>query len=413
MWSARVRDAAIRVYVVLAALLILPGIFRAILTSKYFAHPIFQDYAVPVLDTLLILNPFVALGSLMVGSSAMGFGLDMGAVFKALGYQVLFSVGMILLAVFAVRRVHLRESSRGTRPASRKKKFAWPRWRPAMGSRPVMWKEMFAGSARMKLGAAGTIASTLIILTIGGFACYFFYQSMQNQYRDYYYTDRNEYFRFLALIVGIVGTGILLLLGGRAASLFTEEKERDTWLSLMATPLTGREIVAGKMMGNLYGLRWAYFVFFACCALGLFLRPDFIIFMALLAGVLGLFSCFVTSIGLSYSLRSKTTMRSMGFTLGTLVFLGGGYMFCCCILDGIGGQGSEIILAACIPFLVVFPVVALDAPGASNDPDMIAAFVVGIVGYLIATMTVYSLIVRDFEKLAGARRRVFRWSRTP
>ena len=53
---------------------------------------------------------------------------------------------------------------------------------------------------------------------------------------------------------------LLLLLAARASGLVTYEKERDCWHSLVATPLTGREIMRGKMWGNLYSIRWPLLV---------------------------------------------------------------------------------------------------------------------------------------------------------
>ena len=41
----------------------------------------------------------------------------------------------------------------------------------------------------------------------------------------------------------VLGTGFMLLLAGRAAGLVTIEKERDCWISLLSTPMTGGEIM--------------------------------------------------------------------------------------------------------------------------------------------------------------------------
>lgn len=300
----------------------------------------------------------------------------------------------------AVRRVHLRDSSSGSTKQKNRQSFKLPLWRPKMGDNPMRWKEMFAGAAKTKLGFAGNLALGLILLTTIGFAIYGFWATLTSPYNQF---RRDDYFSVLVGITGLLGSGILLLLGGRAAGLVTLEKEQDSWLSLLATPLTGKEIIQGKALGNVYSMRWPFFVLMICWGLAVLLMPSFILVVAVLVALFMMFAWYVSNLGILFSLRSKTTMRSMGATLGTLFFTSGGYMFCCCAV-AMGGGGSEIFLAPCIPFLLLFPTFAFVGPDAQHvwdQPDIPLAFLIGVILYIFATVMIYGYLISNFDKLSG------------
>ncbi len=354
VWSSRARDATVRVYLLLAALFFLPMILGPIGGMGIGANPLWRAVVAPVVNTCLVINPMSVLIRVMGDVSAIGLGLDMSVVFWSVGWQLVVSVGALLWATAAVRRVHLREATRGEVKPKRSWNYRFPRWRPALGGRPMIWKEMFAGTTQTRLGMVGSVALILILLTVLGVTIYFFIELTVSQWSN----QASEFMIYLAYLTGFLGSGMLLLLAARAAGLVTSEKERDCWMSLLATPLSGREIMTGKMWGNLYGIRWPLLVLASAWTLGLLSEPGFIIAVVAMAGTFLLLAWYVTNLGLYFSLRSQTTLRAMGATLGTLVFTAGGYLFCCCtVLASSGGSddGLAIILAPCIPFLLAFP----------------------------------------------------------
>jgi hypothetical protein len=111
---------------------------------------------------------------------------------------------------------------------------------------------------------------------------------------------------------------------------------------------------------------------------------------------------FVTLLGLSYSLHSKTSLRAMGLALLTCVFIGGGYMMCCCPLAIGMGPGSDDVfsvgLAPCIPFLVVAPA-GMFAGGVEDE--LMVAYCLGVIGYTIACIVMGYLLCEGFDKAAG------------
>ena len=397
VWSPRARDATVRVYLVLAALLFVPMIFYGMSASGILTGHLWQTFGTPVVDFCLAINPIWTLTSAIGNQLAIGIGLDMSLVFRSVGFQLLVSLASILWATFAVRRVHLRDASQGAVKKTGRRSLRFPRWRPQLGNQPMVWKEMFAGTAATKLGFAGNVAAALILVTAVGLTLYVFIESISRSWGN----SGDEFFGYLAGLTGTLGTGMLLLLAARAAGLFTQEKERDTWLSLMATPLTGGEIVRGKTWGNLYSLRWAFVVLLACWSLGFFIAPDSLLTILVLSLVFLLSAWYVTNLGLFFSLRNKTTLRAMGATLGTLFFTGGGYLFCCCmVVASTGGDGAEIMLAACIPFLIMFPAMSFADSSAMAEPELAFAFGLGMIGYFVVSIILARYLSTRFDRLA-------------
>ena len=398
VWSPRARDATVRVYLVLAAALILPMIFYGMSMGGILSGFLWQTLGVPIVDFCLTINPIWTLTTAIGNRMALGTGLDMSIIFQSVGAQLLVSVAAILWATFAVRRVHLRESSRGSVKESRFKSLRVPRWRPQLGNRPMVWKEMFAGAATTKLGFVGSVATGLILLTVVGLTLYVFFEIWERSWSRL----GEEFFEYLAGLTSVFGSGMLLLLAARAAGLITQEKQQDTWLSLLATPLTGSEIVRGKMWGNLYSLRWAALVLMLCWALGLLVAPKSLLTILTLGFVLLLTAWYVTNLGLFFSLRNMTTLRAMGSTLGTLIFTGGGYLFCCCMVGGlIGGRDGEVMFAPCIPFLLMFPAMSFGETSIWENVELTIAFGLGITGYFVVTIMLYVYLARQFDRLAG------------
>ena len=166
--------------------------------------------------------------------------------------------------------------------------------------------------------------------------------------------------------------------------------------------------MTGKMWGNLYGIRWPLLVLASAWALGLLSEPGFIIAVVAMAVTFLLLAWYVTNLGLYFSLRSQTTLRSMGATLGTLVFTAGGYLFFCYIVLANSSGSNDalaIVFAPCIPFLLAFPGMAyyelLGANFFLHEPALPVAYGLGIVLYLIAAGSLYAFMTNSFDRLAG------------
>ncbi len=401
VWSPRTRDATTRVYSLLAVFLILPGFIQSIGLRWFSGTNVWNSIAMPILDTLHMLNPAYVLGT------AFMMGIDLPLLFEAVALQLLLSFLATLLAIAAVRRVHLGEATRGVKKnRPRIRSFQMPRWRRPLGSSPMVWKEVFSGSANAREGIVGRIAKMLLMAVIFVQIITSFVLAIENRgMANSFYSYSTQ----LMPISALLGSGMLVLLATSAAGSITSEKERDCWLTLLATPLTGKEILFGKACGCLYGMRWPLALLAVAWLLGIFLEPMFV--LAALATLLPLLfaTWFAVNLGLLYSLRSLTTMRAMGATLATLFFCGGGYLFCCCtVMMGSGGRGDEVgalFLAPCIPFLLGFPASGFTASSLSElslrDAPLYVAYVFGTIGYLIAGVMIFVTQANDFDAISG------------
>jgi hypothetical protein len=92
----------------------------------------------------------------------------------------------------------------------------------------------------------------------------------------------------------------------------------------------------------------------------------------------------------------------MGCTLGTCLFVGGGYMFCCMplMMTGGGDGGEEIMLAPFIPFLLAFPgICSMDVGHMPTEVGV--AFFFGMLGYAIAAGFLYVVTKETFDRRSG------------
>jgi hypothetical protein len=320
-----------------------------------------------------------------------------------LAWHAGISLALIVLATLAVRRVHLREASRGTVSKKRWQAPRWARrWKPAIGNHAMFWKEAFAPTSKTKLGVLGVVANVIIVGGAMTWTLFVFYYSATNALS----WNRHEYFYFTGAFTGFIGSGLLLLQAARASSLITVEKERDTWISLISTPLTGPEIMLGKLLGNLYSARWGVGLLLVTWSLGLWFSLPFAAVIPVLLGTYLVCAVSVTGIGLMFSLRSKTSLRAMGLTLATIVFLGGGYIACCCpvvMLMDPTDDAWTLGFAPCMPFLVAAPGVFYADGLRTTGPEgeLAGAYVAGVMFYSMVAASLVGYVTTQFDAAAG------------
>lgn len=395
VWSGTTRDAVMRAYLILAALLIVPPCVWGGLTS---APGMFPGWVEWCNDQFLRINPFWVFFDAI---EAVG-GNNPGEAWKQVGAmllnQCLITVAGALLAAWSVRRVRIAQRS-----GTRRGRFRLPRLRPGIGSHPMLWKEVFSDVASTKLGVAGRIAMAVLLASLLGVT---FYQLWDTVRSPSSWAIRS-FLQFLISMTMLVGTGILILIAARAASSITAERERDTWTSLLSAPLGSAEIVWAKIVGSIWAARWICAVLAGMLGLGVLTQPVFMIPAACMGATLSLLSLFVASLGVLGSLICRTSLRAMGMTISIGMFLGGGYLLCCFpVLSG-PGDDQLVVLAPCMPFLIGVPGIVYDeiSVNASLLHDeaakMMVAYCFGMAGYAIATFGLISAAIGNFERWVG------------
>jgi hypothetical protein len=216
--------------------------------------------------------------------------------------------------------------------------------------------------------------------------------------------DFNVFLRFVSTAIFVLWS---LGIASSAASGLTSEREEDTWTSLVATPLTGHEILRAKMIGPVWALRPLAYLMFGIWAMGLSvgaIHPNGVIFCL---AELVVFTWFFTALGTAFSLRSKNSTRALAATMFTLVFLNGGYLFCCIPLR----PNTAAIIGASTPAVFAVSLVSeenLRELWRYDQGSMVVGCVLGVLFYGVASV---GLTIWTFESFDAAVDRPDRFRR--
>ena len=388
--ARRGRDAVMRVYVIGLAMLIVPPILDIFPGTGSDIWFVVQ----PIVEQCMAANPYVAFEN-----TFQTWGVDWDSVWILVRNQAVLSAPPLLFATLLVRRVHLRQAAGNP---SRRFRGGWRLWRPRLGELPILWKELFAERWVFSLGVVGTFAQALLFLGVLVPGGYLFFTSL---------TQTAPLFidEFQIFVIG-VGTTVacvgLLTTAVRAATSVTSERERQTWDILISTPLEPLELILGKVLGSLYAMRSLMALLMTLVFLGLVAGKVSILLVPILVGELIILGLFASMVGVVYSLWLKSSVRSMAATVGTTVFLGGGYLFCCTPMF-IGGE-SEFLFAGCVPFLLGMTLsmrpghITWDA----EEARLLVTCFVGTGLYLVATVFLGGMARAQFDRITGRPKRL-------
>lgn len=236
----------------------------------------------------------------------------------ALTGYLIFHVSLALVcagwAVLRLRAVALKE----TYGKARKLRLGVRLFgRPAVGEKPMVWKEVFAEPG-LRLHWLGRIVVLLLVLSSFVPVIFIF-----NEYLDPRVFWGPSPAELLAVsmnvwgrIVGaMVATFLLLGVAVRAAGSITGERDRQTLDSLLTSPLDSNAILYGKWLGAVTSVRRGWF--WLAAIYGLTFVCGGLNFVGLLAVIVAWFvyAGFAALLGLWFSAKYRTTMRA---TVGTL-----------------------------------------------------------------------------------------------
>jgi hypothetical protein len=262
----------------------------------------------------------------------------------------------------------------------------------------MLWKEIHAEPAASRLGWVGLVAIGLLL----GAVIALTYFTASETLTSTYSRSAENYLGYAAGMGTFIECLGLLLLGARAAGSVTSEKERQCWDSLLATPLEGRPIVNAKVLGSIWALRGLALPLAIVWVPALVFAPQFLLALFFNLATFLVLAMAVASLGVKISLWAKNSVRAMGLTVGIGVFVGGGYLFCCTPLMWAGpGDGIEIILAPCIPFLLAFPGMIAAKGFPTHEPAIVFAYIFGNIGYLVVAAVLYNMAVGGFDRMVG------------
>ncbi len=233
----------------------------------------------------------------------------------------------------------------------------WPR--REVGDDAMFWKEVHVNG----IGNGRLVLLGLLAITVVGLTLYATSDSVlgaiDEALHDGYWNFGQHQREVNSLLRGANAVAMVVLLFGLAAvsaSSVTSEREGDTWINLTSSPLTGVEILRGKILGALWMFRPIAYLLGVGWAFGLVVgavHP-----LGVLASLLELavFAWFITALGVRISLRSKNTIQAVAVTIGILLFINVGYLFLIALLR----MNSMIFLLGCMPFLFTVSLMGID-----------------------------------------------------
>ncbi|QDT69904.1 ABC-2 family transporter protein [Planctomycetes bacterium MalM25] len=421
VWCQRARDAASRaIAAVFLWMISLPLLFALQAYLDWLGYGwaawIGDHLLLPAISFLAQVHPVVALTrSVGVGGTVLGVDMDPTAIGKMIGYQLLVAAGFLLLSVVMVRRVHLNAAST---PGQRKEQASGaPSTRSPYERRPMLWKEMFAASVAKKETFravwARRLGVGLLLLAVFGTLLTMLWQA----YLGAFEVDFTGFMGVASAMTVTCGSILVLMMGARAAGLVTNERERDTWLSLLTTPLTAADIVNAKVLGNFYAFRWAIGGVVLIPLLGVLLDP-IALFPAL--ATLATVACSgwaASAIGIAFSLRMKSSIKAVGGAVLLLLGIGALYTPLAIAFVSLSGAPAEsvmlLVLPPSVPFLYMIPINAIAFGLGPEREWLLAAYFAGLLFYGFLGFAVTMSSVSTLDRVCGRGSTENDWSASP
>jgi ABC-type transport system involved in multi-copper enzyme maturation permease subunit len=205
--------------------------------------------------------------------------------------------------------------------------------KPACGGDPVLWKEIHTARMPGLTEVLGLIISLAVVAAIG-YGTYYFGRPAFTEMQSHGFgattpqPRRTDFNRFLSHVSSWVEFFMLLIVAGVAANSVTLERARDTWDSLIATPLTGSQILRAKMIGTAWKVRpWAALLVFLWM-LGLLSGSVHPVGFVIAVLLLGASIWFMAALGTYASLLSRDVAQASNRALVPALLLMGTFLSC-------------------------------------------------------------------------------------
>src|SRR5208337_3049738 len=332
--SARPRDAILRTYLIELVWLLLP-LVEWLCESAGGTLGMLTSEARPITEWVIGGSPAVLS---FQDQRAFSAGGGIGVVSWLIGLQLI--QGTLLLAWSTLRLRPVEQGSRlrglrwlGTRSAPKPHRlFA----RRPCGDAPMIWKECGGTLSSPSLFRTVCLICLAVAAVVGlGYLVYRLGIPAFQEVLDYGYgstgnqSARNIMNGGVRALTACLYVLMALLLGAGAATGITMEREKDAWTSLTVTPLEGQEIVTGKILGALWRVRGILAALLFVWLIGLICGAVHPLGFLLAIVATSIYLTFIAVLGTYLSLRSKSSARAIAATIAILVFLNGGYLFCC------------------------------------------------------------------------------------
>jgi len=266
--------------------------------------------------------------------------------------QLLGGVVFLVWAIVRLRsayRINVSDESHGL-----VRRLTRPGWRlrakPAVSDDPILWREM----STSRVGFLGWAVSVMFISCIYvalGYVTFFFGRPAFIELWHHGYSAglttaerpevnlmvrffmpdygvkppadiaRTEFNLFLRYVTTPLTFLIALMAAGAAAAGIATERARETWNSLIATPLTARDILRSKMLAALWQMRWVLTTLLVLWTIGLIAGAIHPLGYLALVLELAAWTWFLLARGTLDSVRAKDLATAAGISTRLGMFL--------------------------------------------------------------------------------------------
>lgn len=292
-------------------------------------------------------DPFVA--AQMMGRSFGGEGVPTVVTNYIAFHLGVTVIGLLVAGLFLRRAAAPRVPSAAPRTRVRRM-FLWAlgrrteaRSHPGVSDSPVVWREVW-----VEPNSGGGLLNRLLAIAVLAAVVVPFLNFLSTDLYGYSPWDTRSYFQrrvrtWVCVVTG--GLGVLMMLRAtlRGASAVAGERDRDTWTSLLTTPLTSWEVVRGKWIGCVLGQRDVLCLLAAVWGVGILTGSvnPFPLLIAVVA--LGAYLSAFAALGLRFSVSARNSRVAIGRAVPAAIFIGGGFwiVLACCVF-GVGSLGREM-----------------------------------------------------------------------
>jgi ABC-type transport system involved in multi-copper enzyme maturation permease subunit len=386
--ARRARDAVVATYALLLAWMLGPMVLGMLLRGSGLV--LWVDAALELLQTA---NPFAVLSKMLANPSAADSMLTSAssrwlALWTMMIVHAAIGAAALLFCWWGLRRLG------GERAVTEKSLRRRLHRKRAPGAYAIAWREMHAGRSHRGWAKAGRAVMVLLIVAAIAGSCWRFYLSAV--------TAGEEFVWFQVGFATLLGFCAMTLIAAWAASSIGAEREAETWVTMMATPVSSREMLAGKIAGSIYAARPALVPLVVLWVLGGVDDPRSLAALPFTLAAMAVLSLAAATVGVGFSLWCASSTRALGMTLGS-------------------GLAIVLVSTCCtFPFIAINPVYLMAFPGAMNyamweadwgspsEPFMLwfmavylVFWIAGLVAYLGLVWLLWAMLVGNFDRLAG------------
>lgn len=353
-YMRKVRDAVVAVYAFEAFWLLAPFLIDQMAMLMRVQYQVLEWISL-LLRPLYFTSPLWLLRSSIIRGGASQV---VDSLVLMCSSQVVAGFLFLGIAVLRLRPVYCRQMGGERRRVARVLTLnllpkRWRRPRQPCGDQAMYWKELWMSRAP---GASKWITQVGILFGLGLLAYSMSevtYKAVQ-EFLSYGYRadgrtfNRDNFQTSLRVSSAVIYTIWGLSLAIAASLTITAEREEDTWISLLGTPLEAREILFPKMLGCLWRTRFLPALMIGGWVFGVLVGAVHPFGFLAATAELAIFTSFIVALGVAISLRIKTSLRAMLITLSILFFTNFGYLMCLVPLF----NGNTLATVGCTPILL-------------------------------------------------------------